>query len=240
MKLFANTRAQIREYFNANPKSEKFARTVLEYGVLILVFLCLRSSVFGNYRIPTASMVPTLQVGDHLFANKLAYSLKIPFTKKHIIRWGTPQRGDVVSFKYPQDEWLDYTKRVIGLPGDKVAVVNKRIILNGKMLDIRKIGEEDGYTLFEEDLNGVKHVIRHSSYALPIDDYAEITVPANMYFVMGDNRDNSSDSRVWGFVPLENFDGRLGFRWAHIEVDGTIAGILPRITKISFERFGLL
>ena len=230
------------KYFNRPKKQQNKPayKTAIEYAVLIIVFLALRSSVFGNYRIPTGSMIPTLKIGDHLFANKLAYSLKVPFTKNHIIRWAHPKRGEVVSFKYPVDERYDYTKRVIGIPGDRLSLKDKRLTINGKVLPLTFVGIDDGYKLYEEDLLGTKHLIRVAPFSTEYDSFDEIEIPKGMYFCMGDNRDNSSDSRFWGFVPLENFDGRLGFRWIHIETNGTILNFLPKITKVSLAGFGIL
>lgn len=274
-------------------KEVAFLKTLTEYAFLILLFLALRSSVFGNYRIPTGSMETTLRVGDHLFANKLAYSLKIPFSTSHLIRWQKPQRGEIISFKYPgknvigadkKDEgfipfmkWIynvpEYTKRIVGIPGDKISMKNNRLTINGKLLPLKFIKREENFVYYEEDLLGIKHLVRFEDYRDPLnpenefaqleeiknkkeeddmgyelmtrDAFREITIPEGFYFAMGDNRDNSSDSREWGFLPMENIDGRLGFRWIHIEMNDFINVPLigtqfPWFSEVSFEGFGLV
>jgi signal peptidase I len=235
MNIFKRTKKEnIEDKTGGKFTKDKVQKELIEIAILVLALLCIRSSVFGNYKIPSGSMIPTLLVGDHLFGNKLAYSLKVPFTKIHIIRWGTPQRGDVVSFKYPLNENLDYTKRVIGLPGDTVELKNNRLIINGKMVE-RKFLEKtaEGISLYEEDLFGIKHKIQHwSSLREDNVNYGPVKIPAEKYFCMGDNRDNSLDSRSWGFVPLENFEGRLGFRWMHIPENGWI----PKFDTIGIIR----
>lgn len=274
------------------PKKEVlFFKTLTEYFFLILLFLSLRSSVFGNYRIPTGSMETTLRIGDHLFANKLAYSLKVPFTTKHLIRWNKPQRGEIISFKYPGLDFLgaeekdtsmanfikwiynvpEYTKRIIGVPGDKISMKNNRLSINGNYLNLSYLYSADGYSFYQEDLVGIKHLVRFSEIHDPAfypgsplkkgrktnpeepqesmsydqDSFDEITVPEGYYFAMGDNRDNSYDSRNWGFVPMNYIDGRLGFRFLHIEMEKHITipilnKSIPWFSKISFKGFGLV
>jgi signal peptidase I len=207
-------------------------------GLLVLFLLALRWSVFGNYRIPSASMVPTLQVGDHLFANKLAWGLRLPFSDSYAARWAYPRRGEIIAFRYPLDERLDYTKRIIGLPGDRIEIRAKRIILNGSLLKLTPEYADGEYMVFTEHLGESSHLIRISRYELMIDNIEEFTVPENKYFVLGDNRDNSADSRVWGFVPLENVIARLGFRWLQLTPgDGRT---FPWILNVSVDRFGPL
>lgn len=199
--------------------------------IFIMVLIFLRMTVLGNYAVPTGSMNPTILEGDKFFANKLAYSFGFKFNffniiiKKDIIRWSTPKRGDIIAFMYPKDERVDYTKRVVGVAGDRIIVIDKNLYVNGKELSLRPLTEEDfkkykvenldSYLFFEEDLNGVKHVVQHS--ILPSDpqlqNTSEVTVPEGYVFAMGDNRDNSSDSRVWGLLPIENITGKLILRW---------------------------
>lgn len=205
-------------------------------GLLVLFLLSLRWSVFGNFRIPSASMVPTLQVGDHLFANKLAWGLRLPFSNSYAARWAYPERGEIIAFRYPLDERLDYTKRIIGIPGDRIEIRAKRIILNGTMLKLTPEYADGDYMVFTEHLGESSHLIRISRYELMIDNVEEFTVPENQYFVLGDNRDNSADSRVWGFVPLENIIARLGFRW--LQLNSGDGRSFPWILKVSFDRFG--
>jgi signal peptidase I len=174
-------------------------------------------------------MNPTILEGDKFFSNKLAYSLKLPFSKIHPLRWGIPKRGDIIAFLYPVDESIDFTKRVIGLPGDKIFIEGDTLKINGQTIEKREIEESDEYIFYEEDLFGVKHMIQHSKFG-GLDVVFEETVPENRLFVMGDNRNNSSDSRVWGFLPIENVTGKLIFRWLSTDPN--------KFFKIRFERIG--
>ncbi len=196
------------------------ARSLLTYmkgqefrsNVLFILFLVLiRLFVLGNYTVPTGSMNPTILEGDKFFSNKLSYSLKIPFTKFHPLRWSIPKRGDIIAFIYPVDEKFDYTKRVIGLPGDKITVEGRDLYINDTLIEKVKIKEDPEFVFYEENLNGVKHIIQHHKNMFGAkEDYY---VPENALFVMGDNRDNSWDSRNWDSVPMENVTGKLIFRW---------------------------
>ncbi len=196
---------------------KNFSRATINNLMFILLLVLLRASVFGNYSVPTGSMNPTILEGDKFFSNKLAYGLKIPFTKTDIIKFSAPRRGDIIAFKYPGNESVRYTKRVVGVPGDTIALRDKRIILNGNELDLRLIEKTPESITYWETLGTRSYHVRHSYLTTFLDDMKEITVPANSYFAMGDNRDNSSDSRVWGFVPEENIIGKIVFRWMSID-----------------------
>ena len=175
--------------------------------IAVVLALFIRTFVVQAFKIPSGSMKPTLLVGDHILVNKFIYGIKIPFTDKTIIKLGEPKREDVVVFKYPLDPKKDYIKRVIGLPGDKVELVNKQLFING-----RAIADP------------------HASYSVygNLRNFGPVTVPAHHLFVMGDNRDESSDSRVWGFVPDAYLKGKafliywswdsanFGVRWRRI------------------------
>lgn len=158
-----------------------------EYAEALIVALALalviRTFIVQAFKIPSESMLETLQVGDHLLASKFAYGVKIPFTDRYLYEGGDPQRGDVIIFQYPNDPSVDYIKRVIGVPGDVIEVRDKQLYRNGMPV-------KEAY-------------IRHSDpdRIEPLrDNYAAVRVPPDKYFVMGDNRDNSLDSRFWGFV----------------------------------------
>ncbi len=179
----------------------------------ILFFILLRISVFGNYEVPTGSMKPTILEGDRFFANKLAYNIKVPFTKTDLSRWGLPARGEIIAFLYPNDESLLYTKRVIGIPGDRIEIRDKSLYINGKKMERAVIKKSRGIALYRETLDGTSYNIQVTDYISPYDNMEKIIVPENSLFVMGDNRDNSSDSRFWGFVPMENVIGKIVFRW---------------------------
>jgi signal peptidase I len=201
---------------------------ILEYSkflfpVVLIVFL-LRGFIAEPFRIPSGSMLPTLEVGDFILVNKFAYGVRIPVWNKKVFGSSTPQRGDVIVFRYPENPSVDYIKRVIGVPGDKVAYYNKVIYINDKEMPQVKVGSyhQDGsyvqYTRFDEDLKAVKHDILKTNN-MGGGDF-EITVPADSYFVMGDNRDNSRDSRFWGFVPDENLVGEAFLIWMNWSSEG--------------------
>jgi len=223
------------------PKRQAGARDPwwVEYGasffpVILIVFL-LRSFLVEPFKIPSGSMIPTLLVGDFILVNKYTYGIRIPVINKKILELNSPQRGDVVVFRYPVDPSLDYIKRVVGLPGDKVEYRNKRLTINGQAIPMRPNGdyldkEKLYYTpRFIESLGGVEHDALVEEEAPPFVPHvmpfpqrenclynAEgfvCEVPAGHYFMMGDNRDNSQDSRVWGFVPDQNLVGKAFFIW---------------------------
>jgi signal peptidase I len=211
----------------------------IEYSVsffpVILFVFVLRSFIAEPFRIPSGSMIPTLQVGDLILVNKYNYGIRLPVINLKVIDIGEPKRGDVMVFRYPVDPTLDYIKRVVGLPGDKVAYLNKRLTINGKEMPVAPKGDyfdsdKVAYSkLFVETLDGVSHKILNDDGKLPevmfVDRFphkdqcsysergVECTVPAGHYFMMGDNRDNSLDSRYWGFVPEKNIVGRAFFIW---------------------------
>ena len=211
----------------------------VEYGasffpVILLVFV-LRSFAVEPFKIPSGSMIPTLEVGDFILVNKFAYGIRLPVINKKIIDIGEPQRGDVMVFRYPEDPSLDYIKRVIGVPGDKVAYQNKRLTVNGKPIETTRIDDylhpERLYysRQFVEKAGGVEHRMLNDDDAPGfIADASQFqyrenclynnagvicTVPAGHYFMMGDNRDNSRDSRYWGFVPEGNIVGKAFLVW---------------------------
>lgn len=207
------------------------------FPVILLVFV-LRSFLFEPFKIPSSSMVPTLQIGDLILVNKFTYGIRLPVLNKKIIEINNPQRGDVMVFKYPKDTSLDYIKRVVGVPGDKVVYRNKKLSVNGRDLPYQQLPDyldEESLTYskqFEENLSGVSHRIlndeRAPSYvpnpdAFPSKELCSYnsegfacTVPAGHYFMMGDNRDNSLDSRYWGFVPDKYIVGRAFFVWMNL------------------------
>ncbi|WP_028215993.1 signal peptidase I [Paraburkholderia oxyphila] len=204
------------------------------FPVILIVFL-VRSFVVEPFKIPSGSMVPTLVVGDFILVNKFDYGLRLPITNTKITQGRPLERGDVVVFRYPKDESVDYIKRVIGLPGDVVAYQDKQLTINGKPVpetpqpdyfDEERIGYAKQFT---EDLGDRKNNILNNPAVPPFivgaEDYPYrdncqynargviCKVPPGHYYMMGDNRDNSADSRYWGFVPDANIVGRAFFIW---------------------------
>lgn len=211
----------------------------VEYGasffpVILAVFL-LRSFLVEPFKIPSGSMLPTLQVGDFILVNKFSYGIRLPVVNKKIIPLGDLQRGDVIVFRYPPDPSLDYIKRVVGLPGDRIEYKDKTLRVNGVVAQLeRKSNYLDPDRLFytprfTERIGTVGHDIlvdaesrgvvppsgtfRHQENCEFSSEGFACVVPVGHYFVMGDNRDNSQDSRYWGFVPDENVVGRAFFVW---------------------------
>ncbi len=211
----------------------------VEYGasffpVILLVFV-LRSFIIEPFKIPSGSMIPTLQVGDFILVNKFTYGIRLPVINQKIISLNTPQRGDVMVFRYPEDPSMDYIKRVVGIPGDKVSYQNKRLSVNGQPVETRQVedylhperlyysqqfvekqGDVDYHTLNDADAPAYVPDPAH----FPLRENCSYnnagvtcTVPDGHYFMLGDNRDNSRDSRFWGFVPEENIVGKAFFVW---------------------------
>jgi signal peptidase I len=181
MEKVSNKKSRMREYTEA-------------LVIAILLALFIRTFVVQAFKIPSGSMIPTLDIGDHILVNKFIYGTKVPFTDKIAIPFKTPRRGDIIVFKYPEDEQKDFIKRVIGLPGDTLEVRNKMIYVNGKPL-------VESYAFFS-DPNTIPMGIQ------PRDNLEPVTIPKDSFFVMGDNRDHSLDSRYWGFVSLNKIKGR--------------------------------
>jgi signal peptidase I len=205
------------------------------FPVILVVFL-LRSFLFEPFKIPSGSMMPTLLVGDLILVNKYHYGIRLPVINKKVVPNNDPQRGDVVVFRYPPDPRLDYIKRIVGVPGDEVSYLNKTLAINGKAVQTKQDGEyyDDERLYYKpqltERLGPVEHRVlvdprRPPSIYPEVDRFpfrdncrysAEgvvCKVPQGHYFVMGDNRDNSQDSRFWGFVPDENLVGKAFFVW---------------------------
>ncbi|MFM0628875.1 signal peptidase I [Paraburkholderia xenovorans] len=228
----AQTRARLRDDKLRQPWWLEYSASF--FPVILVVFV-VRSFVVEPFKIPSGSMVPTLLVGDFILVNKFDYGIRLPITNTKITEGRPLQRGDVVVFRYPKDESVDYIKRVIGLPGDTVAYQDKQLTINGKPVPETPLpdyldDERMGYAKqFEEDLDGRKNAILNNSAVPPFivgaEDYPYrdnctynargviCKVPPGNYFMMGDNRDNSADSRYWGFAPDKNIVGRAFFIW---------------------------
>jgi signal peptidase I len=202
-------------------KPEQKPRRIIEYSrsffpVFVLVLL-LRSFLIEPFRIPSGSLEPTLLVGDFLAVNKFAYGLRLPVLEKKILSIANPKQGDIAVFRWPPDPSYDYIKRVIGVPGDKVSYHNKILTINGHKIQQTFLeyttDESSGRAVakYREQLNGVTHDIYLRPDVIAVD--FDVTVPAHHYFMMGDNRDDSADSRFWGFVADEYLRGKAFFVW---------------------------
>lgn len=190
------------------------------FPVLLIVFL-LRSFLFEPFRIPSGSLEPTLLMGDFILVNKFDYGVRLPIYHKEVVENHKPQRGDVMVFRWPPNPSYDFIKRVIGLPGDKISYIDKELFINGQKIPQTflqnslaqdELGRSREAVEKQEDLLGVRHKIFIDSAKFS-RDFHDIVVPEGMYFVMGDNRDDSADSRFWGFVPETNIVGKAVLVW---------------------------
>jgi len=205
------------EKASAEPVWVEYARAF--FPVILVVFL-LRSFLVEPFRIPSGSMLPSLRIGDFILVNKYAYGIRIPVLNKKIVDVGAPRRGDVMVFRYPGDPSVNYIKRVAGLPGDHIVYTGKKLFIDGKLMDQTANGDysygESGERhvnarQLKESLDGIDHQILLIDNSPQIS--VEFTVPAGQYFMMGDNRDRSNDSRFWGAVPEENVVGKAFMIW---------------------------
>jgi signal peptidase I len=214
---------------NKNEKSkdeEKSKSKIQEYIeaiiIAILIAVVIRTFVIQAYKIPSRSMVPALLVGDHLLVNKFIYGVKIPIIRKVLIPITDPERGDIIVFIYPNDRTKDYIKRVIGVGGDKIEIKNKDLFVNDKPY-------KDAFGIYSDN-------VVYPAVVQPRDNFGPVVVPQGSLFVMGDNRDESADSRFWGFVDLKDVEGKaliIYWSWNSDEQDNLLK-------KIRWERLGNL
>ncbi|MGH8583179.1 MAG: signal peptidase I [Gammaproteobacteria bacterium] len=188
---------------------------------IFLIVLLLRSFLVEPFRIPSGSMMPTLLIGDFILVNKYTYGIRLPVLNVKVVDIGAPQRGDIVVFRYPRDPSTPFIKRVVGLPGDRVTYTAKSLRINDKPIAQRPVGlyegngsgkSMNGATLLDERLESVRHAILIDP-DLPSLEVRQFEVPPGHYFVMGDNRDNSKDSRYWGTVPDDHLIGKAFLIW---------------------------
>ncbi len=239
--IAAKERAALQEELSHRPWWVEY--TAGFFPVIAMVFV-LRSFLFEPFRIPSGSMIPTLQIGDLILVNKYQYGIRLPVVNRTLIELGHPRRGDVIVFRYPHQPTQDYIKRVVGLPGDRVDYHDRHLTINGVPVPMRLIepyfdpGRVQTYQQYVETLGNVDHraifsegegtpahpALQHTNRDACVYSAGGVTctVPAESYFVMGDNRDNSEDSRFWGFVPDRNLVGRAFFIWMNFGNVGRI------------------
>lgn len=211
----------------------EYSRSLFPVFIIVLI---LRSFVLEPFRIPSGSMYPTLEIGDFIVVNKFAYGVKLPVLQTKVFPVGLPERGDVIVFKFPKDPNVDYIKRVIGLPGDEISYIGRTLFVNGNLVRQEQVGPYEGQGSGKM-MDGASHVTETNSdgqsYKVLLDmdksslDINSIVVPEGQYFVMGDNRDHSNDSRFWGFVPEDHIKGQAFGIWMNWD------------DKIHFNRIGL-
>lgn len=226
-----------------NKKKKHIVREYLEalFTAAIIAFF-IRSFVFEAFKIPSGSMIPTLSVGDHIFVNKFLYGLRIPYTRHRFWKFTDPKRGDIIIFICPVDEGKDFIKRVVGLPGDVIHISGENVEVNGQeflhkqvkvsedvtdkrilsvdadsIKQIPYVPDFSKYDFYEEKTGNALHLVQYEG-GIWRPTY-NITVPQGHYFVMGDNRDNSADSREWGFVPDGNIKGKAMLVWLSLDKD---------------------
>lgn len=235
-------------------KAKTFVKNVVGIAVAVFAALVIRSCAFEPYNIPSSSMVPTLLVGDYLFITKYPYGyskhsfpFSVPIISHGRIFGSTPERGDVMIFKEPTHNKTDFIKRTIGLPGDVIQVKEGRLYINGAVVPrilkgveqyTGETGDQQTLTRYSETLpGGVTHDIFERSDNEPYDNFGPFTVPENTIFGMGDNRDNSADSRAFGPIPLENLEGRASFIFYSNNGEGYFFQFWKWHKSLRFKRF---
>jgi len=228
------------------------------FAVAILIALTIRWGFFEAYVIPSGSMLPSLLIHDHIFVNKFTYGLRVPFSKQWLTKFSEPKRGEVVVFKYPKNESTFFVKRLVGLPGDRIRYENGSLYINDVAMekmspegnseadwlrdrDFQRDGDstdrKENYAHFIENLMGVKHSVLTLKSDYYPTSYGPTTVPEGHYFMMGDNRNRSSDSRIWGFMPEENILGRASVVWLSCEEMLPYVPFLCNPLTIRWKRF---
>ncbi|PIT99687.1 MAG: signal peptidase I [Bdellovibrionales bacterium CG10_big_fil_rev_8_21_14_0_10_45_34] len=229
--------------------TEGFGSLVLAVGIALFI----RWLFVEAYVIPSGSMLPTLLIRDHIFVNKLIYGIRVPFSKTWIAEFREPTRGEVIVFRFPIEEGTFFIKRVVGVPGDRVEYEDGKLVINGEEVEVRapsdpdalewvrdkdlQIGTKDDFVHFEEVLGEHPHsvLLRRGQYHQGTG--GEVVIPEDKLLVMGDNRDNSNDSREWGFVPTENVLGRAMFVWLSCEETLPVLSFLCNPLTLRWNRF---
>jgi len=209
-----------------------------DFWPVLAVVLVVRAFIIEPFNIPSDSMLPTLETGDFILVDKSAYGVRLPLIHTKVMGSGTPARGDVVVFRYPEQPSINYIKRVIGVAGDTIRFENNQLSINGQFVNSQLLtgqGEQSYEQFYQETIDGKTHLMRdlvgvsaasqapfvntlnNGEFMGRAGDVWQVVVPEGHYFVMGDNRDQSADSRFWGFVPDENLSGRAFYVWMHKE-----------------------
>lgn len=226
-------------------------KEVWSYAIIIAVVFAFRSTFFEPFRIPSGSMIPTLNIGDFIVVNKFSYGFKVPYSDMfsdpiYITKFEQPKRDDVIVFKFPVDPSKNFIKRVIGVPGDEIEMINKEVFVNGVKMAIMPDDSEstkrfadnfDGkkVNFFKVKDQGKEFNIQTTDKQTEVDTFPKFRVPEGKYFVMGDNRDFSADSRFWGFVPEANIKGKAVVVWMSMTLP-----ILDDSVSFSPSRIGTL
>jgi signal peptidase I len=236
-KFFAPGRPQVEEGESNEPILTEYARSLFP---VFLIVLLLRSFLGEPFKIPSGSMMPTLLAGDFILVNKFSYGIRLPVLNTKILDTGSPERGDVMVFRYPKEPSINYIKRVVGVPGDKVSYINKVLYINGERASLQPVGNYSGVcssgtaTHLTENLLGVEHdILVCPDEGLPVASL-EYTVKEGEYLAFGDNRDRSNDSRFWGTVPDELLVGKASFIWMSTDPKDSIFSL----SQFRWDRFG--
>lgn len=231
-----------------NPPSltfkQKMLRELKSLGLIILVIMIFRSIIVEPYRIPSGSMIPTLMIGDFILVNKFSYGFKLPFSDMfsdpiYLFGKSQPKRGDIIVFKFPSDPKVNYIKRVMAVPGDTFEIRDKIVYINNKALPMEEINgkdfvaqmgpelRENNWKFYKTQTGEHQHIVQVCPDNYFKTDYDKIVIPPGQFFVVGDNRDYSYDSRFWGFVPEQNIKGQAFFIW--------FSGTLPFLNEENFN-----
>lgn len=228
-------------------------KEIWSYVLIIAGVFAFRSTFFEPFRIPSGSMIPTLNIGDFIVVNKFSYGFKLPYSDMfsdpvYLTEFTSPKRDDVVVFKYPENPSQNFIKRVIGIPGDEIELINKEVFINGKSMGNLPLDQE-AIKDFAPSFDGVKvqfhkvknedrdFYIQYTDKKTQVDDIPKFRVPEGKYFMMGDNRDFSADSRYWGFVPKEYIKGKAFVVWMSMTLpilDSGFSFSPSRIGKLIF------